>query len=735
VRIEEQIEVEAPRQKVWELIADPTLYPRFMNNIRQMEPRGQAPSAVKTALTGDDEDQAQDARARDGEESEDRSTAERVAVGSRYAMRMHVGAADVGGLIEIVELDECRDLAWTSVTGIDQRGRWRLRDRPGGGTTVTLRFSYGSPGGVLGVIAEQLSAGEVRTNLRRGLARLKSDIDGGNAEVEGETVLSEESKGLLGKAVYELDGVRILAAAGVVRPMRPDKLVRLGATVLRWGRSPAAGFIVGAIRHPHEPALIDELGTLTFEQIDKRTNALAHGLADAGVKEGDGVAIMCRNHRGFVEASVASAKLGANSLYLNTAFAGPQITEVVKREKPVAIVYDEEFSDLLEDAATRRKRFIAWQDSEVVDDATLEQLIAAGPTEAPVPPEATGKMIILTSGTTGTPKGANRGSPDSLDPAVSFLSKIPLEYRATSHIAAPLFHSWGFAHFVLGMLLGTTIVLTRKFDPEDSLRQIARTKAQALVVVPVMMSRILDLPEETRAKYDVSSLRVVAASGSALPGDLANEWMDEFGDDLYNLYGSTEVAWATIATPQDMREAPGTSGRPPRGTILKLYDDRGIEVPRGETGRIFVANSMMFEGYTGGGSKDEIDGLMATGDVGRIDDAGRLFVEGRDDEMIVSGGENLFPQEVEDLIARHDGVSEVACIGVEDEKFGQRLRAFVVVTEGGAVPDEDTLQKHVKSNLANFKVPREIWFLDELPRNATGKVLKRELKEIEKEPK
>ena len=729
MRIEEQVEIEAPRREVWELISDPTLYPRFMNNIRQMEPRGKAPSALGAA---GGEDEGDDERGQSGEDSDNGSASTRV--GSRYAMRMHVGAADVGGLIEIVELEECRDLAWTSVTGIDQRGRWRLRDLPDGGTRVTLRFSYGSPGGILGAIAEQLSAGEVRTNLRRGLARLKSDIEGKNAEVEGETALSDESKGLLGRAVHELGSVRILAGAGVVRPMRPDKLLRLGTTLVRWGRSPAAGFIVGAIRNPHEPALIDELGTLTFQQIDQRTNALAHGLADAGVKEGDAVAIMCRNHRGFVEASVANAKLGANSLYLNTAFAGPQITEVVKREKPVAIVYDEEFSDLLEEAATRRKRFIAWQDSEEVEYPTLEQLIAAGPTEAPVPPANTGKMIILTSGTTGTPKGANRGSPDSLDPATSFLSRIPLEYRATSHIAAPLFHSWGFAHFVLGMLLGTTIVLTRTFDPEESLRQIARTKAQALVVVPVMMSRILELPEETRRKYDVSSLTVVAASGSALPGDLANKWMDAFGDNLYNLYGSTEVAWATIATPQDMRDAPGTSGKPPRGTVLKLYDEKGIEVPRGQTGRIFVANSMMFEGSTGGGSKDEIDGLMATGDVGRLDDAGRLFVEGRDDEMIVSGGENLFPKEVEDLIARHDGVSEVACVGVEDEKFGQRLRAFVV-TQGSGGPDEDALKKHVKSNLANFKVPREIWFLDELPRNATGKVLKRELKEMETEPK
>jgi len=208
--------------------------------------------------------------------------------------------------------------------------------------------------------------------------------------------------------------------------------------------------------------------------------------------------------------------------------------------------------------------------------------------------------------------------------------------------------------------------------------------------------------------------------------------MDEFGDNLYNLYGSTEVAWASIASPEDLRAAPGTAGKPPRGTVLRIYDENGAQLPAGETGRIFVGNEMLFEGYTGGGSKDVIDGLMATGDVGRIDQAGRLFVEGRDDEMIVSGGENVFPKEVEDVISRMPGVGDVAAIGVEDEQFGQRLKAFVV-SDGGKKPSEDEVKKHVKANLARYKVPREVEFIDELPRNATGKVLKRELEEREEE--
>jgi acyl-CoA synthetase (AMP-forming)/AMP-acid ligase II len=203
--------------------------------------------------------------------------------------------------------------------------------------------------------------------------------------------------------------------------------------------------------------------------------------------------------------------------------------------------------------------------------------------------------------------------------------------------------------------------------------------------------------------------------------------MDTVGDILYNLYGSTEVAWAAIATPQDMRAAPGSVGRPPRGTILKLYGEDGREVPRGQTGRIFVGNEMLFEGYTGGGTKDEIEGLMATGDVGHFDDEGRLFVDGRDDDMIVSGGENVFPQEVEELLDRHEAVADVAVVGVDDEEFGQRLKA-VIVRRADAELTADAVKDYVKQHLARYKVPREVEFVDGLPRNATGKVLKRELR-------
>ncbi len=695
MRVERDIAIDAPREEIWELVSEPDNYSCFWHGLTRLDRKNDEHGC-----------------------------------GARFAMRMRVGSADIGGLIEIVEFDEPADMAWHSITGIDHRVRWRLREADDGRTKVTLRMSWDSPGGLLGMAADRVGRPMVARILEQTLQNLALELD--DQEVR-ERVGGDESMSLPGKALYELGSIKVLIDAGVIRPMRPDRLWGVLRTLQRWGRSPAAGAISLAVRYPDETMIVDELGTLSYREVDTRTNALAHALSDVGIVEGDGVGIMCRNHRGFIEATIAVSKLGADALYLNTAFAGPQLTEVVQREKPKALIFDEEFYELLEDAGLRRKRFVGWHDSPSCDDPTLDELMSGGDPSPVVPPEREGRAVILTSGTTGTPKGASRGGPQSLDPAVSYLSRIPLKSRDVIHIAAPLFHSWGFAHFSLGLILANTYVLRRKFDPESCLAEVARSSADALAVVPVMIQRILELPPETRGKYDVSSLKVVAASGSALPGDLAKRWMDEFGDNLYNLYGSTEVAWASIATPEDLRAAPGTAGLPPRGTVVKLYDENGNEVKPGETGRIFVGNEMLFEGYTGGGSKDVIGNLMATGDVGRFDDAGRMFVEGRDDEMIVSGGENVFPKEVEDLLSRHDAVSDVAAVGVDDKDFGQRLRAFVVI-QSGKEATEDDLKGYVKKNLARYKVPREIVFIDELPRNATGKVLKRELREEEEEP-
>ncbi len=529
----------------------------------------------------------------------------------------------------------------------------------------------------------------------------------------------------LGRVGEAGTGLKVLASAGVIRPFSPLTLARLGRTVARWGVGPAGGFTTLAVRFPRRIGLVDERGELTFSEMHARSNALAHALRTRGVGEGDAVAVMVRNHRGFVDAVVAIAKLGADILLLNTAFAGPQLIEVLDREQPALVIYDEEFEELLAGADVP-ERVVSWTDEEGVE-GSAEHLIGSYPTDDLAPPRRHARIVILTSGTTGTPKGAPRNEA-GVDAGVALLERMPIKAGMRHHIAAPLFHTWGFAHLALGMLLGTTAVLHRRFDPETCLQVVTEHDCEAVAVIPVMLQRILALPDDVLDRYDLSRVACVAASGSALPGDLALAWMDRFGDHLYNTYGSTEVAYGAIATPHDLREAPGTAGRPPLGTVVRIIDDRGRPVPTGEPGRIFVGNSLLFEGYTGGGDKERIDGLMSSGDVGRLDEQGRLFVEGRDDEMIISGGENVFPQEVENCLVRHDAVLEAAALGVDDADFGQRLRAFVVLHEGAEASEED-LRGWVRDHLARFKVPRDFVFLDELPRNATGKVLKVDLLE------
>jgi fatty-acyl-CoA synthase len=694
MRIEEKLTVDAPINRVWRCVTDPERARRFM-------------AATRWEVQGD--------RTR--------------GIGARYVIRFNVGSADIGGLVEVVEFDPPRDMAWTSITGIDQRGRWRLRECGRDRTEVILRLSYQAPGGLLATVADRVAAPQVARRLRESLRSLKHELEEAEAVkastgATGPRQVAKESVSAAGRA---FQAARVFQRAGLIAPMRPDRAVRAGLDLWRFGSTPAAGYGAAAARHPNDTAIVDELGRLTFAEVHRRTNALAHALSDAGIGEGDGVAIMCRDHRGFVEATVAASKLGANALYMNTAFAGPQLAEVVKRERAAAIVYDEEFAGILSEAGRRRKRFVAWTDEPAAaPDRTLESLIEAGDPSSVVPPSQEGRTVILTSGTTGAPKGASRSSP-GVGAAASILSRIPLQLRERTLIAAPLFHSWGFAHFTLGLLLSTTLILRRRFDPEGALAAIEQHRAQHCPMVPVMLKRILDLPEETRGRYDTSSLRTVAVSGSALSADLAARFMDEFGEIVYNLYGSTEVAWASIASPKELRRAPGTAGSPPRGTILRILDEQGSELPAGRTGRIFVGNEAQFEGYTGGGGKQVIDGLMSTGDVGHLDDAGRLFVDGRDDDMIVSGGENVFPQEVEELLEAHSDVREAAAIGVEDEEWGERLKAFVVVVGNGVTQDD--LTGYVKENLARYKVPREIELIDELPRNQTGKVVKRELRE------
>jgi fatty-acyl-CoA synthase len=516
---------------------------------------------------------------------------------------------------------------------------------------------------------------------------------------------------------------RLAAAAALARAgltlERPDRLPRAALAAVRWGPSLAAAVAGAAARYPERVAVVDPGGATSYAELWARTNAIAHGLMPLGVRAGSRVGVLCRNGRAFVEATIAVSKLGADLVFLNTAFAGPQLADVVRAEQIDVVLHDDELGGLLEQVRA----------CATVGSQAFEELASSYPNTDVRPPTRPGRVVILTSGTTGRPKGAGRGpTPAALTAGAALLDRVPLRVGDRTLIAPPLFHAWGLGHLSFAMSLSSTAVLAPGFEPEATLAAIERHAVTVLIVVPVMLRRILDLGDAVRARYDTSSLRVIASSGAALGAPLVSDALEAFGPILYNIYGSTEVAVATIATPADLTVAPSTAGRTALGTTVRILDADGAPVPAGETGRIFVGSGLRFEGYTGGGGKEVVDGLLSVGDVGHLDTAGRLFVEGRDDEMIVSGGENVFPSEVEDLLAGHPAVRDVAVVGVADDEFGQRLRAVVVRTPGAKLSAAE-VRSYVRDHLARYKVPRDVVFVDELPRNAMHKVLRSELRD------
>lgn len=520
--------------------------------------------------------------------------------------------------------------------------------------------------------------------------------------------------------------------AGVIGLALPQDLAKSAVSLVRYG-AVGGGIANAAIRHGTAVGLRDEAGELSFSELDQRSNALANGLREAGFGERTVVGVLCRNHRGMLDITFAGAKAGFKVIYLNTDFAGPQARDVCAREGVSALVVDEEFLPVTAEVDAPLGTYVSWADSEpdqhgkVKGHITTDTVIVASSPAAPKAPAKEGSIVILTSGTTGLPKGAPRAQPKSLAGPGAVLSRIPFRANGAVFVAPPMFHAWGFLTSLLAVSTGSTLVMTRHFDAAKTLDALEKYRCTGLVVVPVMLNRMLALDDGGPAARHLKSLNFVASSGSQLEAPLATATMDAFGDVLYNLYGSTEVAYATIATPEDLRAEPSSVGKPPMGTTVVLVDDSGEPVAQGETGRIFVGNAMSFEGYTGGGDKDRLGALVATGDVGHWDAGGRLVIDGRDDDMIVSGGENVFPGEVEALLAGHDDILEVAVLGVPDETMGQRLKAFVV-TRPGHEMTETQVRDYVRSNLARFKVPKSVEFLDELPRNPTGKVLKRVLR-------
>ncbi|GLH94841.1 AMP-binding protein [Phytohabitans aurantiacus] len=508
--------------------------------------------------------------------------------------------------------------------------------------------------------------------------------------------------------------VATLTRRGLLTPGSPVRVASQLKQLWRWGFSLAGELRQAAARDPNRVAVIDDRrGPVTYAELLHRSEQLARSLRSAaGIGSGDRIGLLCRNHAGMVEAMVAGTLLGADTVLINTGLSSAQLSVVAVEQRLRLLIHDAEFADRVVEVPAQVER---------IEESRAEELTAGAPPGELRPPERDGRTIVLTSGTTGTPKGARRRTPGGFGPLVSIIHRIPLHARDRIMIAAPLFHTWGYAALQVSFALRATVVLERRFEPNSLLGAVTRHNCRALFAVPVMLQRLLEVPPPAK-----NPLRIVAVSGSALPGGLSTRFMDAYGEVLYNLYGSTEASWVSIATPANLRIAPQTAGKPPHGTKVSILDEKGEPVPRGQVGRIFAGNEMIFEGYTSGASRETLDGLISTGDLGFVNGDGLLFVAGRDDDMIVSGGENVFPSEVENLLADLPQVREVAVVGVPDPEFGQRLAAYVALHQGEAL-DADAVREYVKRYRARFCVPRDVYFVPFLPRNATGKVVTRDL--------
>jgi fatty-acyl-CoA synthase len=526
-----------------------------------------------------------------------------------------------------------------------------------------------------------------------------------------------------GQALLELRALRAMAKAGVLAPMAPRRQLAALRAQREFGAI-GGGLVGAALRYGERAAVLDDRGRTSFCELESGSNAAARGLRARGLGDGAVVGILARNHAGALMGLFATAKAGSRTVFLNTGSAPPQLREVCEREGVRAILVDQDLREPAAEVAGKVELIGCWAE----DEAPLAELRGGQPTRAPEAPARHGSIVFLTSGTTGTPRGAPRAQPRSLVAPGGVLERIPLRSGESTVGALPLFHGTGFLLATLGVALGSTQVMRRRFDPEQCLADLEAEQASALLVVPTMLERLLALGEGRIAAAGLARLRVVFCTGSELSVALAARARDALGEVVYDLYGSTEVSVATIATPEELRQAPGTVGRAVLGARVRILDGEGAEVGAGVGGRVFVGSSFPFEGYSGGGSKEEVDGLLGTGDLGHVDERGLLFIDGREDEMIVSGGENVYPAEVEELLAAHPGIEEVAAIGAPDPEFGERLVVFVV--RGPDVELEaEQVREHVKTNLARYKVPRDVVFVAGLPRNAMGKVMKRELVE------
>ena len=527
----------------------------------------------------------------------------------------------------------------------------------------------------------------------------------------------------LQKIRTELLAVRELSRAGALpSPKLLPQIVKL-----RRAGGEAAGPAIYGTMYGDRVAIIDPHGPLTYAELARTCNGLINGLREVlPAGEQPTVGVMCRNSRYVVIGLLSATGLGARVVLLNTDLGAKQMAEVVERERVDVILHDAEFTPVLELIDTGVRRYVAWADEPgdvgTGDAQTIDELVARSSTALPPAPASSSSLVILTSGSTGAPKGAPREGALAMSLPAGFVSKIAVRGSDRVLMSAPAFHGWGLLATMVCLLTGATVVMDRRFKAPNSLELLIEHRCTAAMMVPTMLRRLMDQGADELSRVDRSMLRMIASGGAKLDESLVLSVQKQFGHVLHNLYGATEASYITIATPEDLAVRPTTAGRAPLGVEVAIISG-GVRVPTGESGQIYVRSGSQISKYTNGASKETLDGMLNTGDTGRIDSAGRLFVEGRSDGMIISGGENVFPEEVELALGRHRDIVDAAVVAVADADFGQRLRAFVVPRDGATITEAD-VKTYVGTELSRSRVPRDVFLVPELPRGAQGKVTK-----------
>lgn len=536
----------------------------------------------------------------------------------------------------------------------------------------------------------------------------------------------------------------MLRASRVAQPIRPLRFAQFVKDARKTRLGPHLAVMFHAAAHPDKEALVEygEHGVrrLTWGEFDATINRLAHALADRGVRGGSRVALMLPNGSEYLIAQQALARLGATAVQIGYRSKPAEIAYILSNSEPTATIVYAGLLPAMREARTQSKvsgPMIVVGGDQGLEQADIDWDRALASASPELPPRTKGGdgggVIVYTSGTTGKPKGANRAwRSTGFESVADMILQVGMRADDRHLVVCPLYHSAAPAFVAIMMSLGATVVLMNHFDPEGALDIIQRERVTCSLVVPTMIIRMSNLPAETLKKYDTSSLRWVMSAAAPLTTDAARRFMNAFGPVLWNFYGATETGLVTLAGPDDHVKHAGTIGRALRGNEIRLLDDAGHEVPRGQVGELYARNSTLISGYHNNDeatSSAQREGFFSVGDMGRLDADGYYFLESRKHDMVISGGVNIYPREIEDHLHTHPAILEAAVIGVPDPEWGETLRAFIVIRGNERITETEVIE-FCRQALADFKRPRKVTFLDELPRNPTGKILKRELRDL-----